>query len=282
MPNIAVRALGALALMTSMPASAAEISWTSAPGRDATNMQLSIERSGPGFRNTNSRTMALSELDGVEPSSSGPVRFALRRDAGTISCAGIMRQRRGAGTCSFTADPRFAVALAARGIARPDSEESYALTVHGISMTLVDALQRHGFPQPRLDELLALGVHGATPEWLAGIAVAGHRGTEIDALIAYRVHRIDGNWLNGMIDANPGLARASADQFIALKIHGATPQWVRGLADAGYRDITADDLTAFRVHGITPEFARAAASLSHRPDANELVALKLTGRNRWQ
>ena len=62
----------------------------------------------------------------------GPVQFRLRRDAGTFSFEGVLRNGTGAGTFSFTPDPAFPAELVKRGFARPTPVEQYQLARHDV------------------------------------------------------------------------------------------------------------------------------------------------------
>ena len=278
MVRFAITALGALALGTSGCAVSQEVAWTVVPTDQAGRVQLRLERTRPGHTNSNSFGIAASSLAGLDMAANGPAHFTLRRDAGSLACDGVMRARRGTGTCRFAADTAFADALARRGIGRPDEEQSYALTALDGRMATVEALGRFGFPKPTLGQFMALTVHGADADWLQGLAAAGQRGVTIDDLVAYRVHGVTGAWLRGLTAADPVLARARGGDVVAMRIHGVQPDWIKGLADAGYRDLAAPDLVAMRIHGVTPEFARAALAMGGRPSADDLVARRIMGR----
>jgi hypothetical protein len=280
MPTFAKRALMALAIATTLPAAACaqDIGWTARPSDKADRIQLQLERSRPGHNNTNSFGIAPESLVGLNLNADGPARFVLRREAGRLDCEGVVQAKRGTGSCRFTADAGFMEALSKHGMARPDEDESFALTALDAHMATVDALGRFGFPRPTLGQFIALTVHGANDGWLQGLASAGQRGITIDDLIAYRIHGVTGGWLHGLTSADHALSNAKGGSVIAMRIHGVAPEWVQGLADAGYRDLSADDLIAMRIHGVTPEFARAAMAMGERPSAGELISRRIMGR----
>ena len=70
----------------------------------------------------------VQQLEGLTASqltgAGGPVQFNVRRDAGTFTFEGVIRNGVGAGTFSFTADPAFPAEMAKRGFARPTPENS--------------------------------------------------------------------------------------------------------------------------------------------------------------
>ncbi|CAM3280041.1 hypothetical protein SPAN111604_14525 [Sphingomonas antarctica] len=279
MLRYAVMAVGALALGTSSCALAQETGWTISPSDKADRVQLQLERSRPGHTNSNSFGIAPDSLQGLDMRTDGAVHFTLRREAGRLDCDGVMRARRGTGTCRFAADPAFADALVRHGIARPDEDQSFMLTALDAHIATVDALGHFGYPRPTLDQVLALTIHGASADWLQGLASAGQRGITIDDLIAYRIHGVTAAWLHGLTAADRALGNERGGAVIAMRIHGVSPAWVQGLADAGYRDLPAGDLINMRIHGVTPEFARAAAAMGGRPSAGELVTRRIMGRH---
>lgn len=279
MPKIAKRALVALAIATALPAaaSAQSIEWTASPASKPGMVRLRIEHNAPNSNNSNSSDVAAAALAGLELGRDGNQRFVLRREAGSLDCSGVVRQRRGVGECRFSADPRFAEALTRHGMTRPSENDSFTLAMVDAHSATAQALTRFG-TRPSLGDYAALSVHGATPVWLDELAGAGQRSIKPGDLIAYRVHGVTGGWLRGLIAADPALARADSGDIIAMRIHGVQPDWVRRLADAGYRNLPAGELIAMRIHGVTPEFARAALAMGGRPSAGELVSRRIMGR----
>ena len=90
----------------------------------------------------------------------GPVQFRLRRDAGTFTFEGVVRNGVGAGTFSFTPDPNFPAELAKRGFARPTAREQYQMARHDIGFAFVDELNKQGYAKPQTSELVRAGQHG--------------------------------------------------------------------------------------------------------------------------
>ena len=90
----------------------------------------------------------------------GPVQFRLRRDAGTFTFEGVVRNGVGAGTFSFAADPSFPAELAKRGFARPTAGEQYQMARHDIGFRLLDELNKQGYAKPQTPELVRAGQHG--------------------------------------------------------------------------------------------------------------------------
>ena len=89
--------------------------------------------------------LPLQQLEGLSAqqleSGSGPVRFTLRRDAGTFTFTGPLGSGVGAGTYTFAADPSFAGELEKRGVGRPTEKEQYRMARSDISLAFVDELK---------------------------------------------------------------------------------------------------------------------------------------------
>lgn len=279
MPNLARRALVALAIATTLPATACaeRIDWSAAPADKAGMVYLRIERTAPGSNNSNSSDVAAAALQGLDLNRDGNQQFALRREAGSLNCNGMVRNRHGMGECRFAADPRFGEALGRYGMSRPSDSDSFTLAMVDAHVATAQALAKFG-TRPSIGDFVALSIHGATPAWLEELAGAGQRSLKPGDLIAYRIHGVTGGWLHGLVAADPALANTDSGNIIAMRIHGVQPDWVRGLSDAGYRNLAASDLIAMRIHGVTPEFARAATAMGGRPSADELISRRIMGR----
>ncbi|HEX8414912.1 MAG TPA: hypothetical protein VF637_13655, partial [Sphingomicrobium sp.] len=117
-------------------------------------VQMSVS-SGTDRRNDNIsssfRAADLTGLDHGRLASSGPIAFALIREAGRLDCTGEPRGSRADGTCRFTANAAFANLLASRRMARPTGQEAYGLTMVGATRELLDALHAAGYPMPAVE-----------------------------------------------------------------------------------------------------------------------------------
>ena len=93
--------------------------------------------------------VALTQLEGLSAqqleSGSGPVRFTLRRDAGTFTFNGIVGGGVGAGTYTFVSNPSFAAELEKRGFGRPTAKEQYRMARSDVSLAFVDELKAQNY-----------------------------------------------------------------------------------------------------------------------------------------
>ena len=244
----------------------------------------------------------LERLEGLTAAqltgSGGPVQFRMRRDAGTFTFEGVVRNGVGAGTFSFAADPNFPGELAKRGFARPTAAEQYQMARHDIGYAFVDELSKQGYTKPQTSELVRAGQHGVqvtylremgalgyrlgslaplielrdhgvTPSYVRELADLGYKGLPAGDIQRARDHGITPEYVSAMRDA--GYGSLPMDALINARDHGVTPEFVRGLRDAGHAKLPLDELIRVRDHGVTPEYARDMRQLGHALPVAELV-----------
>jgi beta-lactamase regulating signal transducer with metallopeptidase domain len=244
----------------------------------------------------------LERLEGLTAAqltgSGGPVQFRMRRDAGTFTFEGVLRNGVGAGTFSFAADPKFPEELAKRGFARPTATEQYQMARHDIGYAFVDELSKQGYAKPQTSELVRAGQHGVqviylremgelgyrlgslaplielrdhgvTPSYVRELAQLGYKGLPPDEIRRARDHGISPEYVTAMRDA--GYGSLPMDALINARDHGVTPEFVRGLRDAGHAKLPLDELIRVRDHGVTPDYARDMRQLGYVLPVAELV-----------
>jgi beta-lactamase regulating signal transducer with metallopeptidase domain len=249
--------------------------------------------------------MPIERLEGLTAAqfagAGGPVQFRMRRDAGTFTFEGIIRNGVGAGTFSFTPDPNFPAELARRGFARPTPLEQYQMARHDVGFAFLDELNKQGYAKPEtsalvragqhgvqvtylremgalgyrlgsLEPLITLRDHGVTPEYVRELADLGYKGLSADGIRQARDHGITPEYVRGMRDA--GYGSLTMEQLITTRDHGVTPQFVRELGDAGHRKLALDEVVRVRDHGVTPEYAREMRQLGHALPIDELVDVR--------
>jgi beta-lactamase regulating signal transducer with metallopeptidase domain len=185
----------------------------------------------------------------------GPVTFRIRRDAGTFTFEGIIRNGVGAGTFSFAPDPKFPAEMARRGFAQPTSAEQYELARYDVGYAFIDELTRQGYTKPSTSELVRTGQHGVHLTYLREMGGLGYRLGDIASLITLRDHGVTATYVSELAAA--GYKGLTADQVRNARDHGATIEYMRALRDAGYGSLPLDTLINARDHGVTPEFIRA-------------------------
>ena len=251
---------------------------------------------------TSGTTVPLEQLEGLTPAqlsgAGGPVRFRVRRDAGTFTFEGVVRNGVGAGTFSFVPDANFPAELAKRGFTRPTPGEQYQLARHDVGFAFLDELTRQGYTKPQtadlvragqhgvdatylremgalgyrlgsLDPLIQLRDHGVTPEYVGELAELGYKGLGADEIRNARDHGITPAYVRGMREA--GYGSLPMEQLVKARDHGVAPEFVRGLAEGGYRNLPLEQAIRVRDHGVTPEYVRDMRQLGHAPPLDGFV-----------
>jgi beta-lactamase regulating signal transducer with metallopeptidase domain len=228
-------------------------------------------------RNSNSGfDIALSELQGLTGSSlsgNGPVKFSIRRDAGTINFEGTIKSGVGAGTFDFTPSPTFAGEMAKRGYERPSNDDLYILARGDIGTAYLDELASQKYTRPTLDNLLRAGDHGVDLDYLREMGRAGYHLGQIESLIQTRDHGVDIEFINGL--KAHGLSGLSVEQLVRARDHGVDPDYIGGMKRAGFELHDLDGLVRTRDHGVDPEYIAAMKDAGYDlRDLNGLVTAR--------
>ena len=261
----------------------ATIDWTIAPSGKPDKVQLGLSYRTRGGHSQNNRSVPLADLQGLDTArlaspGASDAAFRIARDAGRLDCTGSVRERRGAGTCRFAADPGFAAALEARGLGRPSERQLFQLTLQGAELAFLDALEQQGYARPSVEDFVAASIHGVSTDYLRGLDASGYRVGTVDKLVEMRIHGVSPAYIRELVAAVPRYRGVPADELIAMRIHGVTPERVRGYAAAGYADLAHDDLMAMAIHGVTPDYIRSLADAGYGGlSAKELVRMKIHG-----
>jgi beta-lactamase regulating signal transducer with metallopeptidase domain len=198
----------------------------------------------------------IEQLEGLELSQltgpGGPVKFRLRRDAGTFAFEGVVRQGVGGGTFSFTPDPKFADELARRGFARPTASEQYQLARHDVGVEFVDELNKQGYTKPPTAELVRAGQHGVRLAYLREMGALGYRLGTLPPLIELRDHGVTPEYVRALADL--GYKGLSADEIRNARDHGVSPEFVKAMREAGYGSLPMAQIVKARDHGVSAEF----------------------------
>jgi beta-lactamase regulating signal transducer with metallopeptidase domain len=192
----------------------------------------------------------------------GPVQFRVRRDAGTFTFEGVIRNGVGAGTFSFAPDASFPAELEKRGFTRPTSREQYQLARHDVGFAFLDELTKQGYTKPQTSDLVRAGQHGVQATYLREMGALGYRLGSLDPLITLRDHGITPVYVRELADL--GYKGLAADDIRQARDHGITPDYVRGMREAGYGSLSMTELIKVRDHGVTPDFVRELGDAGHR------------------
>lgn len=205
-----------------------DIEWKATPATGRSTPHLHVNRKG------SSSDVAIDgsrrELSGTEAvlrSKGGPVSFTIVHDSGTLACSGSLKSAfDGAGSCRFTADPRFESGLASRKLAPEDRDDLLAMLLVDATIELADGLTAEGLRLKDDGDLIAAAALKVTPAYVRDLKSEAMVLTDVGDAIACK----------------------------ALDVDGA---YVRGLATAGYRKLSAQDVIGMKAMGVSPEYARA-------------------------
>jgi hypothetical protein len=167
-----------------------------------------------------------------------PVKFELRREAGTISFEGTFKLGDGAGQFYFTPNPNFASAIRGLGIEddlqvdRSDDEKLLSLALADVTVAYARSIKAL-FSEVTFREVRRARGANVTPDYIAQMRAAG---------------------------VNFGTAREAA----RLKELNVTPKYISDLAAAGYKNLSYDQLRRLATHGITAEFIRRMSNTTRK------------------
>lgn len=278
------RTIIAAALLLTAAAAHAEIrgAWTAMADDKSDRLHFNFAR-----RNSNNgQSMAISSFTGltaaqVDATTQTPVRFELRREAGTAVFEGVFRAREGAGHFTFTGNSGYYDAVRALGVSvepKKDrgsdnaEERMFHYAVHDVSTSFIRSMQAEGY-RVSLDEYLTMRIFRINPQLVAELRDLGYRNIAFDDLVATAVHKVTPAYIREMRAA--GFRDLSLDELVATRIHKVTPEFASQMKALGY-DLPIDELQAFRIHKVTPEFVRELAALGYRNiDADDLVAMRI-------
>lgn len=169
----------------------------------------------------------------VRGTTTTPVQFHLKREAGTISFEGIFKNGDGGGQFTFAGNPRFLPAIRATGIEmdlvgdRSEDEVLLSLALIDLTADYIRSMQAV-FPEISLREARRARGVGVTPQYVKSLRDAGVNIT-------------------------------TAREAVRLAGVNVTPQYVAELAAAGYKNLSVRDLTRLAGNGVDARFIREAS-----------------------
>lgn len=235
--------------------------WEIRPSPVEGSVQLRLVELGSSF----GATVPIAQLEGLTgvrlEDAGGPVQFRVRRDAGTFTFEGVVRNGVGAGTYSFAPDAKYPAELVRRGFARPTELEQYQLARHDVGYAFLDELTKQGYGKAQTSELVRAGQHGVQLTYLREMGALGYRLGSLAPLIELRDHGVTAAYVREL--AELGYKGLTADELRRARDHGVNPEYVRAMRDAGYGSLAMEQLVNARDHGVTQEYIRGLADAGH-------------------
>jgi beta-lactamase regulating signal transducer with metallopeptidase domain len=242
-----------------------------------TNTQGTVHLRLVELNSSSGSDVPVDRLEGLTPAqltgAGGPIQFRLRRDAGTFTFEGVIRNGVGAGTFSFAPDAKFPDELAKRGFERPTAIEQYQLARHDIGYAFVDELNTQRYAKPRTSDLVRAGQHGVQVSYLREMGALGYRLGTLEPLIELRDHGVTPLYVRQLSDQ--GYKGLPADDLRRARDHGITPEYVRAMQEAGYSALPMEQLINARDHGVSAEYVRELGDLGYRTlPLDELIRVR--------
>lgn len=237
-----------------------DVRWTVEPagGKDrAPKLRLSHEKSSSDLSLDADLGVKRPEFDAAQSAlgGSGPVRFSVRHESGTLECSGTLaKSYDGEGRCSFTSDAAFERELAARGLSPDKRSELFAMLIVDATIALADGLAAEGVKPGDWDELVAAAALEVTPEFVRGFRGTSLQLSEVDDAVAFRALGVSGDYVRDLNAA--GFARLAIEEVTGMKALGVTGDYVRELTAAGYKNLSAEDVIGMKAMGVTGDYAR--------------------------
>lgn len=210
-----------------------------------------------------------------------PVKFEMRREAGTATFEGTFRNGKGAGQFTFTGDRNYINAVRALGVEfdldgkrkrdRSEEEELFSLALHDVSTAFIKQMQAEGF-KVSLEKYLTMRIFDITPEYIREMRSLGFKDLDDEELVGAKIHKVTPAYIREMRAAGWDL---SLDELQSSSIHGATPEFAAEMKKLGY-SLDFDDLVSFRIHKVTAAFINELATLGYRNlEADDLVSMRI-------
>lgn len=204
-----------------------------------------------------------------------PVRFELRREAGTFLFEGEQDGRDAWGRFTWTGSAEFLSLMSRRGHDRINVRQHLSMTTFGVTTTFVDRMERKGYGLS-ISEMLSFRIHGIDAAYVDELAAEGFENISTDDLLSLRIHGVTPRFIREM-DALD-LGEHSLHDYLEFRIHGITPSYIRRMEELGYIGLSANRLKEFRIHGVTPSFIREMAEVGYEDiSPNNLVKMRIHG-----
>lgn len=256
-------------------------------------LHLSLERrSDRGGRNQMGQTFAFSELQGLtreQAQGTGPVRFALVREAGRVDLEGSFQDGKGSGTFTFTPDRGFVSAMKGRGFdfektaswnekGEPE-DRIFAAAMLNVTTALADDLLSADFGKLDVDDLFKAAIFKVDSKFMREMKASGFPGLRMEELVKARIFKIDADFVRQA--AQMGLDKEPFESLVKMRIFKVTPEYVTEMRAEGLNGLAVEDLVKLRIFNIDVDFIRKARAEGVPLEVEALVQERIgVGRRR--
>ena len=285
-----MKRIATLTLFVSLLATAAfalDGSWTaSLDEKHPDRIYMSLHQ---GRNHNTGTTFTLASFTGlstaqINAATMTPVRFDMRREAGTVTFEGTFRKGNGAGQFTFAADRSYIGRIRALGLEfdlekhrrrsreRTEEEDLFTLALHDVSTAFIKSMIAEGY-RVSLEKYLTMRIFHITPEYIREMRSLGFNNIDAEELVATKIHKVTPQFVREMRAAGWDLP---LEDLQSSAIHGATPAFAEEMRKLGYANLSHDDLVSFRIHRVNAEFIESLRKLGYRNvSADDLVSMRI-------
>ena len=253
--------------------------WTIEPAQ-GNEVRLILERRTSQDTSTTTINTPIESLIGLsrdQMTANSPVRFELKREAGTFTCEGKFDGGKGTGNFVFSANPDFSRNLSALGYSNLSNQTVFKMALYDVTSTFLRDLKSLGYNNVSVDQLIPMRVHEISTDYISELQTLGYKNVPIDQLIPMRVHDVSIDYVRGLKEV--GYADVPLDQLVPMRIHGVSIQYLKELKALGYNHVPSSQLVPLAVHKVTPDFIRQAKARSQStPPVEELIRMRISGK----
>ncbi len=205
-----------------------------------------------------------------------PVKFQLRREAGTFICEGRFKGGHGTGHFVFNANSDFADAMKRQGYDNLTTEKQFGLAANDTGETLLRELDALGLERPTPAEFASLSQYGVNAQFIGILTTLGYKPESLMQLIRLRQLGVSVAFIQEFRAL--GYEHPTLQQLINMREQGVTPQFVNELVTLGYAYPSIDQLINMRMQGVTTKFIKDLEALGYKNvPLNQLVTMKMQG-----
>ena len=215
----------------------------------------------------------------VQSAERVPVRFELRREAGTVTFDGTFRDGRGGGDFTFVPSRDYAKRLEWLRVEFERKEvdedgELFSLAINDVSTEFIRSMQMIGYKEP-LERYEEFRIFRVDPAYVSAMSAVGFKKLSAEKLVETRIHNVTPEYIVEMRSKGNDL---TLDQYVQSRIFQVTPEFADEMSRVGYRDLDHETLVQFKTHGVSADFVRQLRKLGYtRVPAEQLVAMRIHG-----
>jgi hypothetical protein len=273
------------------------------------DIQISFRYRQDSGTNNQGSTFNFSDFEGLTKAqtlgSNIAVNFRLVREAGIIDFEGKFNNGKGEGTFRLTPNANFASAMQTRGF-EFSNEKLFSATFLNLTVAFVDDIRSAGFKNLDIGNLFEAKIFKIDSVYMREMVATGFPNLNMEDLVKTKIFKIDSKFVREVTEM--GFAKDSIEDLVKLRIFKITPEYLREMKSLGFSNLNAEEATKLRIFKVTPEFVnemkteglanltveevvklrifkvdgefvRRAKAKSSNIDVEDIVNLKIRGKN---